>query len=139
MFDVSFTELLVIGLVALVVIGPERLPGVARTLGHLLGRLNRYVNGVKADIQREMHLDEMRKLRDEMEQQARQIEQSVTREAEAVRSSLDDLEKQARQTLAPEQGELLEAPDRPGASSVSPPASSSSPVLTSSVSNSKSS
>ena len=52
MFDIGFSELVVIGLVALVVIGPERLPRVARTVGHLLGRLQRYVSDVKADIHR---------------------------------------------------------------------------------------
>lgn len=54
MFDVGFSELIVIAIVALVVIGPERLPKVARTAGLLLGRLQRYVNDVKADIKREM-------------------------------------------------------------------------------------
>ena len=62
MFDIGFTELMVIGVVALIVIGPERLPGVARTIGHLAGRLQRYVADVKADISREMEFDELRKL-----------------------------------------------------------------------------
>ena len=59
MFDIGFSELLVIAVVALIVIGPERLPKVARTLGHLFGRMQRYVNDVKADISREMELDEL--------------------------------------------------------------------------------
>ena len=58
MFDIGFSELLVIAVVALIVIGPERLPKVARTVGHLIGRMQRYVNDVKADISREMELDE---------------------------------------------------------------------------------
>ena len=62
MFDVGFSELMVIAVVALIVIGPERLPKAARTLGHLFGRLQRYVNDVKADINREIELDELRKL-----------------------------------------------------------------------------
>ena len=62
MFDIGFSEMLVIAVVALIVIGPERLPKVARTLGHLFGRMQRYVNDVKADISREMELDELRKL-----------------------------------------------------------------------------
>jgi len=57
MFDVGFSELMVIAVVALIAIGPERLPGVARTLGHLMGRLQRYVNEVKSDIRREIELD----------------------------------------------------------------------------------
>lgn len=80
MFDIGFSELLLIGVVALIVIGPERLPGVARTLGHLFGRAQRYVNEVKSDIQREIELDELRKLRESVEQSARDIEQSVGRE-----------------------------------------------------------
>ena len=62
MFDIGFSELMVIGVVALIVIGPERLPKVARTLGHLLGRAQRYVNDVKSDINREIQLDELKKL-----------------------------------------------------------------------------
>jgi len=62
------------------VIGPERLPRVARTVGHLAGRLQRYVNDVKADINREMELDELRKMRDEMQQAATEMESSVRKE-----------------------------------------------------------
>jgi sec-independent protein translocase protein TatB len=61
MFDIGFTELIVIGVVALIVIGPERLPKVARTAGHLYGRLQRYVSSVKSDISQEIQLDEMRR------------------------------------------------------------------------------
>ena len=67
---------------ALVVIGPERLPKAARTLGHLFGRLQRYVNDVKADINREMELDELRKLQREVQAAARDFEQSVTTAAQ---------------------------------------------------------
>ena len=67
MFDIAFSEIVVIGVVALVVIGPERLPKIARTLGHMFGRLQRYVNEVKADISREMELDELRKLKSEVQ------------------------------------------------------------------------
>jgi sec-independent protein translocase protein TatB len=77
MFDIGFSELLVIGLVALVVIGPERLPRVARTLGHLAGRLQRYVADVKADINREVELDELRKMRDSVQQAATNFESQV--------------------------------------------------------------
>jgi len=66
-FDVGFSELMVIAVVALIVIGPERLPRVARTMGHLFGRLQRYVNDVKADINREIELDELRKFKSTFE------------------------------------------------------------------------
>ena len=87
MFDISFTELMLIGVVALVVIGPERLPKVARTVGHLLGRAQRYVNDVKGDIQREVELDELRKMKDEMESAARSMQTSVQQtQAELTRN-----------------------------------------------------
>ena len=108
MFDVGFSEILVIAVVALVVIGPERLPKVARTLGHLFGRMQRYVNDVKADITREMQLEELRKLQSEMEQTARSIETSVNRE---IRGAEEELNKIGR-----------EAAMDPAATPVTPPA-----------------
>jgi sec-independent protein translocase protein TatB len=77
MFDFSFAELMVIMVVALIVIGPERLPKVARTLGHLWGRAQRYVNGVKADIERDMAVEEFRQLQQKVQAEASAIEQSV--------------------------------------------------------------
>jgi len=77
MFDISFSELLVIGAIALIVIGPARLPGVARTVGHLLGRAQRYVNDVKADIRREVELDELRKLKEQMNAAAQDVQTSM--------------------------------------------------------------
>ena len=73
MFDVGFSELMLIAVVALVVIGPERLPAVARTLGHLFGRLQRYVNEVKADISREIELDELKKFKNQFEEAAQSV------------------------------------------------------------------
>jgi sec-independent protein translocase protein TatB len=93
MFDIGFSELLVIAVVALIVIGPERLPKVARTAGHLFGRLQRYVNDVKADIQREMELDELKKLRSEFEDAARSVEQSVNEVGQDLRAASDDLNR----------------------------------------------
>jgi len=89
MFDIGFSEMIVIGLVALIVIGPERLPRVARTLGHLAGRLQRYVADVKADINREVELDELRKMKDSVQQAASGIETSVQNEINAVQGELD--------------------------------------------------
>ena len=89
MFDIGFSELLVIGLVALVVIGPERLPRVARTLGHLAGRLQRYVADVKSDISREMELEDLRKMRDSMQQAASSFETSVKSELNKTETDLN--------------------------------------------------
>ena len=98
MFDIGFSELMVIAVVALIVIGPERLPKVARTLGHLFGRMQRYVNDVKADISREIELDELRKLQTSMQDAARSFEQSVTREVNATESELQKLAQEANPT-----------------------------------------
>ncbi len=74
MFDIAFSELLVIGVIALVVIGPERLPKVARTAGQWLGKLNRYVSQVKQDIDRDIKLDELRKMQQDMKDTAQKYE-----------------------------------------------------------------
>lgn len=80
MFDIGFSELLVVGVVALIVLGPERLPRVARTVGILMGRMQRYVSDVKADINREIELDELRKMRDSVQQAAGEMQSSVEKE-----------------------------------------------------------
>jgi sec-independent protein translocase protein TatB len=87
-FDVGFSELMVIAVVALIVIGPERLPRVARTMGHLFGRLQRYVNDVKADINREIELEELRKFKTTFEDAARGFESSVNTTVSSVQSEV---------------------------------------------------
>jgi sec-independent protein translocase protein TatB len=94
MFDIGFSEIVVIGVVALVVIGPERLPKAARTLGHLFGRLQRYVNEVKSDINREMELDELRRLRQEVQGAATELQKSVQSAASEVESGVRSVEQQ---------------------------------------------
>jgi sec-independent protein translocase protein TatB len=89
MFDIGFSELMVIGVVALLVIGPEKLPRVARTVGHLLGRAQRYVNDVKSDINREIQLDELKKLQTQVTDSARAIEESVRKEYDAARQTVE--------------------------------------------------
>ena len=77
MFEFSFSELLLIMVVALVVIGPERLPKVARTMGLLWGRAQRYVNGVKADIERDMAIAELREMKAKIQAEAESAQQAV--------------------------------------------------------------
>jgi sec-independent protein translocase protein TatB len=77
MFDFSFSELALIGVVALVVLGPERLPKVARTAGEWAGKAQRYVAQVKADVTREMEVAELKKLQEQARDVARSIETSV--------------------------------------------------------------
>lgn len=77
MFDVGFSELLLIAVVAMIVIGPERLPKVARTAGALLGRMQRYVANVKSEVEREMQFEDLKKLQQEIQAQSQQLENSI--------------------------------------------------------------
>lgn len=89
MFDIGFTELMIIGVVGLVVIGPERLPRVARTVGHLIGRVQRYVSDVKSDVQREMQLEDLKDLQREVSDSAKELEKSIRKEAGTLKENLD--------------------------------------------------
>lgn len=105
MFDIGFTEIFIIAVVALIVIGPERLPRVAKTLGHMFGRMQRYVAEVKADVNREIELDELRKLKSTMQDAARSFEQSVTSQVNFIESEVKeagaDVQKQMESAVAP--------------------------------------
>jgi sec-independent protein translocase protein TatB len=77
MLDLGLTKMALIGVVALVVLGPERLPRVARTAGALFGRAQRYVNDVKAEVSREIELDELRRMKTDFESAARNAENTI--------------------------------------------------------------
>lgn len=77
MIDIGLSKMALIGAVALIVIGPEKLPRVARTVGTLLGKAQRYVSDVKAEVNRSMELDELRKMKDTVEDAARDVQQSI--------------------------------------------------------------
>jgi sec-independent protein translocase protein TatB len=100
MFDMSFSEIAVIGAVALVVLGPERLPKVARTAGHLFGRLQRYVNSVKSDISREMEASEFSKLKQDVQDAARSFEHTVKEHATSIESEAKAIQQSAEKSLA---------------------------------------
>ncbi|MHB1093114.1 Sec-independent protein translocase protein TatB [Thiobacillus sp.] len=95
MFDIGFSELVVIGVVALIVVGPERLPKVARTAGHLYSRMQRYVSSVKSDIGREIQLDELRRagqsFKDSVESAAAGVEQQATVVDDFLRKEASDV------------------------------------------------
>ncbi|MES3013809.1 MAG: Sec-independent protein translocase protein TatB [Pseudomonadota bacterium] len=78
MIDFGFDKLALIGAVALIVIGPEKLPRVARTVGHLMGKAQRYVSDVKAEVNRSIELEELKKMKTQFEDAARNVEQSVS-------------------------------------------------------------
>jgi sec-independent protein translocase protein TatB len=90
MIDFGFDKIALIGAVALIVIGPEKLPRVARTVGHLLGKAQRYVADVKAEVNRSIELEELKKMKGQFEDAARDVEQSVSNEIHQTTSSLDD-------------------------------------------------
>lgn len=108
MFEFSFSELLMIMVVALVVIGPERLPKVARTLGLLWGRAQRYVNGVKADIERDMAIAELKEMKAKIQAEAeaaqqtvKQIDRGLEEQARKINSAVARPVQEMKQQLQP--------------------------------------
>lgn len=89
MLDFGFDKLALIGAVALIVIGPEKLPKVARTVGHLLGKAQRYVADVKAEVNRSIELDELKKMKTQFEDAARDVERSVNTEIQQASSEFE--------------------------------------------------
>ncbi len=100
MLDVGVTKIALIGAIALVVIGPERLPGVARMAGTLLGRARNYMAEVKAEVNRSMELDELRKMKDTVVNAARDVEQSIQTNASDFEKSWAEAVNMDGQMLA---------------------------------------
>jgi sec-independent protein translocase protein TatB len=99
LIDIGVTKLAIIGAIALLVIGPEKLPGLAKTVGALLGRARRYVADVKAEVNRSMELDELKKMRDSVETAARDVESSLQTSASDFEKNWADATGQASQPL----------------------------------------
>lgn len=99
MFNFGVTEVMIIAVVGLIVIGPERLPRVARTLGHLFGRMQRYVSDIKADINREVELDELRKLQSSMKEAAQEIGESVSKQVNFIEDEVQQAESETRKSV----------------------------------------
>ena len=89
MIDFGFDKLALIGAVALIVIGPEKLPKVARTVGHLFGKAQRYVSDVKAEVNRSIELDELKKMKTQFEDAARDVQGSVEKEMRDASQSFE--------------------------------------------------
>ncbi len=121
MFDIGFSEIVVIAVVALVVIGPEKLPKTARTLGHLFGRLQRYVTEVKADINRELELEELRKLQQQVQTAAKDLETSMSSAAREVESGVRSVESQLNAAAAPAEAATAAADTFPSGLIETPP------------------
>jgi sec-independent protein translocase protein TatB len=104
--DLGLSKMALIGAVALIVIGPEKLPRVARTVGTLLGKAQRYVNDVKAEVNRSMELDELKKMKETVESAARDVESSVS-------TAASDFEKTWQDSTGTAQNALPEPPSFP--------------------------
>ena len=89
MFDMGFTEMMLIGIVALIVIGPERLPGVARTAGKYFGRLKRFMTSVKADVEQELRADELRQILADQQRELDTIKDSMNVAGEAFEDEVN--------------------------------------------------
>ena len=96
MIDIGLSKMALIGAVALVVIGPEKLPRVARMVGTMLGRAQRYVSDVKAEVNRSMELDELRKMKETVETAARDVESGVRNQASDLEKDWGDATKDLR-------------------------------------------
>ncbi|MFJ3051684.1 Sec-independent protein translocase protein TatB [Pseudomonas nitroreducens] len=116
MFGISFSELLLVGLVALLVLGPDRLPGAARTAGLWIGRLKRSFNAIKTEVERELGADEIR--RQLHNEHILQMEQ----EAKKLMAPLTDLQDQAREAFNPQQPAQPEGQDAPAEAPAAPAA-----------------
>jgi sec-independent protein translocase protein TatB len=101
MFDIAFSEMMVLAVIALVVIGPERLPKVAKQAGEWLGKLRRYVDDVKSDINRQMELTELRKLQSQVTDAAKELGDSVQSTMTGMQSQFDEVQKSLEGTDTP--------------------------------------
>lgn len=90
MLDLGIDKIALIGVVALIVLGPEKLPRVARMVGNLMGRAQRYVAEVKSEVNRQMDLEELKKMKTEMESAASSVQQTIHQNAGEVQSSFDE-------------------------------------------------
>jgi len=100
MIDFGFDKIALIGAVALIVIGPEKLPRVARTVGHLIGKAQRYVADVKAEVNRSIELEELKKMKTQFEEAARNVEQTVANEVHQTTADLDRTWQEATSTAS---------------------------------------
>ncbi len=102
MIDIGITKLAIIGAIALLVIGPEKLPGLAKTIGTLLGRARRYVADVKDEVNRSMDLDELRKMKDTVESAARDVENTIQTSASDFDKSWSEITESKSSTSSGE-------------------------------------
>ena len=98
MFDIGVTKLAIVGGIALIVIGPDKLPGLAKTLGALLGRVRRYVADVKEEVNRSMDIDSLKNLKDSVHNAAKQVENSIQTTSSEFEKQWNDAVQSASDT-----------------------------------------
>lgn len=111
MFDVGFTEILMIGVVALVVIGPERLPAVAKTAGQWIGKLQRFVRGVKTDLASELQSGDLKKLIGDQREQINELKNMVNSAKKDFETNSRDIVQGAKKSLGELESSLKEPDD----------------------------
>jgi len=99
MFEAGFLEMLLIAVIGLLVVGPERLPKVARQIGTWIGKLRRFVSTTKQDLERELHADEMRNMLIMQEEKIRELQSSIQENTESIKANLEQDASQLRDTL----------------------------------------
>ena len=99
MFDMGFTEMMLIGIVALIVIGPERLPGVARTAGKYFGRLKRFMTTVKADVEQELRADELREILAKQQQELDSLKGTITEAGKEIEKEASALQQSGEEMV----------------------------------------
>jgi sec-independent protein translocase protein TatB len=122
MFDMGFTEMMLIGIVALIVIGPERLPGVARTAGKYFGRLKRFMTSVKADVEQELRADELRQILADQQRELDTIKDSMNVAGKAFEKEVNDVSA-AGESLTESLDETPSIPEQSSASDTVEPKS----------------
>ncbi|MCP4471511.1 MAG: twin-arginine translocase subunit TatB [Gammaproteobacteria bacterium] len=113
MFDMGFTEMMLIGIVALIVIGPERLPGVARTAGKYVGRLKRFMTTVKADVEQELRADELREILSQQQKELDSLKDTISDAGKSIEKEANSIDAAA---------DLASLDETPAAAEFQPPA-----------------
>jgi sec-independent protein translocase protein TatB len=133
MFDIGFSEIVVIGVVALLVFGPEELPRVARLAGHMLGKFRRYVDGVKSELSQEMEMAELKRLHEDVKDSARSIQSAVSEHLNAaensVREVVSDVQHEAHTSTEDVPAEPALAAETPAGPDELPPFELVAPVI----------
>lgn len=100
MFDSGFLEILVIGVVALLVVGPERLPGLARKAGQLIGKARAFINTTKADIEKELQAEEMKSMLSRQEQEIGELRDMMQDATQSIKKEVVELDDKVAESVA---------------------------------------